>query len=114
MQVTERIQGDTLIVMVSGRLTFYSRKVFQAIIKNAGSTGARHIIVNLHGVNFMDSTALGFLALAHLNLMTKNVTMSLVGPQQPVQKMLDQANFPQLIPTYATEELALQKVVAAT
>ena len=112
MQVTERIQGETLIVMITGRLTFYSRKVFQAIIKNAGSTGTQHIIINLQDVNFMDSTALGFLALAHLNLMTKNVTMSLVGPKQHIKKMLDQANFPQLIPTYATEDLALQQVLA--
>ena len=114
MQFTERIHGGILIVVISGRLTFYSRKVFQAVIKNAGITGSQHIIINLESVSFIDSAALGFLALAHLELMTKNVAMSLVGPKQSIKKILDQANFPQLIPTYSTEELALQSVLTTS
>ena len=108
MHVTERLQDDILVLMISGRLSFYSRKVFQAVIKNAQTTGANHIIVNLEGVTYMDSAALSLLALAYLNLMAKNVVMSLVGPPKPIREMLDQANFPKLIPTYASEEIALQ------
>ena len=112
MQFTERIHGDILIVVISGRLTFYSRKVFQAVIKNAGITGSQHVIINLEGVSFIDSAALGNLALAHLDLMAKHVPMSLVGPKPSVKKILEQANFSQLMPTYPTEELALQSVLA--
>ncbi len=110
MYVAERIQDDTLVLMISGRLTFYSRKVFQAIVNNARLSGAKHIMFNIQGVTFMDSTALGGLALAYLNLKEGNLVMSLVGPQQPIKAQLDEANFPALIPTFPSEESALQSV----
>ncbi len=110
MHVAERIQDDTLVLMISGRVTFYSRKVFQAIVNNARQSGARHIMFNLQGVTFMDSTALGGLALAYLNLKECDLAMSLVGPQQPIKGLLEQANFPALIPTFPSEESALQAI----
>lgn len=108
MHVAERLQEDTLVLMISGRVTFYSRKVFQAIVGNARQSGAKHIMFNIQGVTFMDSTALGGFALAYLNLKENNLVMSLVGPQQPIQALLDAANFPALIPTYPSEESAFQ------
>ena len=106
MHVAERIHNETLVLMISGRLTFYSRKVFQAIVNSARMSGAKHIMFNVQGVTFMDSTALGGLALAYLNLKECDLEMSLVGPQQPVKTLLDEANFPALIPTYSSEESA--------
>lgn len=111
MQVTERLQGEALIIVITGRLTFYSRKVFQAVIRNAGTTGAPHIILNIQDVEFMDSAALGILALAYLNLMAKDVHVSLVAPQNSVRNMLDQVNFSTLIPTFSSEEQALNSRV---
>jgi len=110
MQVAERIQNDTLVLMISGRLTFYSRKVFQAIVNNARLSGAKHIMFNIQGVTFMDSAALGGLGLAYLNLKKYDLAMSLVGPPQPIKTLLDEANFPALIPTYPSEESAFQAI----
>lgn len=110
MHVAERIQGDTLVLMISGRVTFYSRKVFQAIVSNARLSGAKHIMFNIQGVTFMDSTALGGLALAYLNLKESDLAMSLVSPQQPVKSLLDEIHFSTLIPTYPSEELAFQSI----
>ena len=109
MQVMERLQGDVLVLMISGQLSFYSRKVFQAVIKNAGSTSAHHIIINLREVTSMDSAALGFLALAHLNLMEKNVGLSLVAPPKHIKNILEHAHFTKLIPTYETEKQVLSE-----
>lgn len=110
MNVTERLQDETLILMISGRVTFYSRKVFRAIVSNAKLSEAKHIIFNMQGVTFMDSAALGELGLAYLNLKENNVAMSIVGPQQPIKKLLDEADFPTLIPTYPTEESVFQSI----
>ena len=111
MHVAERIQDDTLVLMISGRVTFYSRKVFQAIVNSARLSGTKHIMFNLQGVTFMDSTALGGLALAYLNLKECDLAMSLVGPPQPIKSLLDEANFPTLIPTYSSEEKAFQSIL---
>ena len=110
MHVTERIQDDTLVLMISGRVTFYSRKVFQAIVNNARLSGVKHIMFNIQGVTFMDSTALGGLALAYLNLKKCDLVMSLVGPQQPIKSVLDEADFSTLIPIYPSEESAFQSI----
>ena len=108
MHVTEHLQDGVLVLTISGRFTFYSRKVFQAILKNAGTTKVRQILVNLQGVSFIDSSALGFLALGYLNLIHKQIHMCLVSPPQPVREMLELSNFPKFIPTYNTEDEALQ------
>jgi len=110
MHVAERMQDTTLVLMISGRVTVYSRKVFQGMVKAAGFSGAKHIIFNLQGVTFMDSIALGGLVLAYLNLNDKHMAMSVVEPQQPVKTLLEDANFSDLIPTYPTEETAFQAI----
>ncbi len=108
MYVAERRKDDTLVLMISGRVTFYSRKIFQAIVNNARLSGAKHIMFNIQDVTFMDSVALGGLGLAYLTLKKYDLAMSLVGPPQPIKTLLDEANFPALIPTYPSEELAFQ------
>ena len=110
MYVAERRQDDALVLMISGRVTFYSRKVFQAIVNNARLSGAKHIMFNIQGVTFMDSAALGGLGLAYLNLQEYDLAMSLIGPQQSIKTLLDEANFPALIPTYPSEASAFQAI----
>lgn len=110
MHVEERIQEGTLVLMISGRLTFYSQKVFKAIVNNAKLSGAKHIMFNIQNVTFMDSTALGGLVLAYLNLTECDLAMSLVGPQQPIKALLDEVSFPTLIPTFPSEESAFQAI----
>jgi anti-anti-sigma factor len=108
MHVAERLQDDALILMISGRVTFYSRKVFQALVRTAKHSSAKHVIFNLEGVTFLDSTALGGLALAYLNLQEGGIAMSLVSPQSDECTILDASHFRNLIPTYPTEERALE------
>lgn len=110
MNVAERIQNDVLILMISGRLTFYSRKVFQALVKTAKFSGAKHIIFNMQEVTFMDSAALGSLVLAYLNLNEGDMDMSVIEPKSPVKTLLEEANFPSMIPTYPTEESAFHAI----
>ena len=110
MHVSERMQDETLVLMISGRVTVYSRKVFQGMVKAARFSGAKHIIFNMQGVTFMDSVALGGLVLAYLNLDDNHVAMSVVEPHQPVKTLLEDVNFPDLIPTYPTEEIAFQAI----
>lgn len=110
MHVAERMQDETLVLMISGRFTFYSRKVFQAIVNNAKLSGARNILFNVREVTFMDSLAIGGLALAYLSLKEAEVDMYLVGPQKTVKTQLEEANFPSLIPTFPTEEKAFRAI----
>ncbi|MCH8041165.1 MAG: STAS domain-containing protein [Nitrospinae bacterium] len=112
MQITEYAHDGVLVLAVSGRLNFYSRKVFQAVMKNAERTIANHVVVNLEAVEYLDSVALGLLVLSQANLSLKGIEMSLVGPRGPVKEILDMANIPKLIPVYSSEEEAINLPVA--
>ncbi len=112
MQITEYAHDGVLVLAVSGRLNFYSRKVFQAVMKNAANTKRNHVIVNLEAVEYLDSVALGLLVLSQANLSLKGIEMSLVGPRGPVKEILDMANIPKLIPVYSSEEEAINLPVA--
>lgn len=110
MYVAERLHNETLVLMISGRVTFYSRKVFQALVKTAKFSGAKHIIFNMQEVTFMDSTALGGLLLASLTLNEGEMDMSVVEPKLPVKALFKTENFSSLIPIYPTEEIAFRAI----
>ncbi len=112
MHITEHVRDGVLVLKVSGRLNYYSRKTFQAVMWNAERGAAEHIVVNLEQVEFLDSVAIGLLALSQARLTLQGIVLSLVGPQSNVMKMLDMANIPKLIPVYQTEEEAIGLPVA--
>ena len=103
MHVAERIQHDTLILMISGRVTFYSRKVFQALVKTAKFSSAKHVIFNLEGVTFLDSVGLGALVLLAKKFLKLKGRMIIVNPQDPVKTLLSEMHMEKIIPMYTTD-----------
>ncbi len=106
MHITEHVHDGVLVLKVSGRLNYYSRKTFQAVMRNAERGSVDHVVVNLEHVDFLDSVAIGLLALSQARLTLQGIILSLVGPQANVKNVLDSANIPKLIPVYSTEEAA--------
>lgn len=107
MHITEHVHDGVLVLKISGRLNFYSRKTFQAVIRNAERTNVDHVVVNLSEVDYLDSVAIGLLALAQARLALNDVVLSLIEPQSHAMKVLELANIPKLIPIYPTEEEAI-------
>ena len=112
MHITEHVHDGVLVLKISGRLNFYSRKTFQAVMRNAERGAAEHVVVNLEHVDFLDSVAIGMLALSQARLTLKGIVLSLIGPQPNVKNILELANIPKLIPVYPTEEEAIGLPVA--
>ncbi len=104
MYITEHVHDGVLVLKVSGRLNYYSRKTFQAVMRNAERGAVDHVVINLEQVEYLDSVAIGLLALSQARLALKGIVLSLVGPQSNVMKVLDMANIPKLITIYQTEE----------
>ena len=107
MQITEHVRDGVLVLTVAGRLNFYSRKTFQAVMRHAEKSTTNHVVLNLQGVISMDSVALGMLVLSQTRLSIKGIEMSLVEPPSGVREILDVANIPKLIPVYSTEQAAI-------
>ena len=107
MQITEHVRDGVLVLTVTGRLNFYSRKTFQAVMRHAEKSSNNHVVLNLQGVESIDSVALGMLVLSQTRLSIKGIEMSLVEPPVGIRDVLDLANIPKLIPVYSTEEAAI-------
>ena len=110
MTVTESSQYEVKVLRLSGKFDFRARHEFQTAIEKAREGGARHIILNLQGVSFVDSAALGVLANLHKQLKAQNILMSLVNPQDYVKRVLELVKMDQYFPIHATEEQAMSSM----
>jgi anti-anti-sigma factor len=107
MQITERRIGEAVILDLVGELTYTNRATFKASVERSKASGVRHLILNMQGVRFLDSSALGTLALLTQSLSATRSTMGLLNPQSYVKEILTLANLNQLLPVYYSEEEAL-------
>ncbi len=112
MYITEHVHDGVLVLKISGRLNYYSRRTFQSVMGNAERGAVDHVVVNLEQAEYLDSVAIGLLVLSQARLALKGKVLSLVGSQSNVLKVLDMAHIPKLIPIYQTEEEAIGLSVA--
>jgi len=107
MTITESLKDGCHVLRLTGRFDFQSRHTIQAAIEKSQQDGARHIILNLQGVPFIDSAALGILAVMHKQLTAQHVHATIVNPQDFVKGILELAKMENLFPIHATEEQAM-------
>ena len=110
MQITHRTYRTADVLDITGQFNFGTRKDFSAAIEKVKTSP--HVILNLKGVTFVDSAAIGLLALASQQFKSTNRTLSMVGAQGTVKQVLNLAHIEQMIPTFASEDAALSKQAA--
>ncbi len=97
MQVSQKVNADKSVLSLSGRFDFNShrdfREGYEAILK---TSGIRSMDIDLTGVDYLDSSALGMLLLLKERATAQNVDVSLVGCNGTVKQILDIANFGKL------------------
>ena len=107
MHITERRIGDAIILDLVGELTYANRATFKSAVERSAHGGCRYLILNMHQVRFLDSSALGTLALLTQSLRAMQGTVSLLNPQSYVKEIITLANLHQLVPVYHLEQDAL-------
>jgi anti-sigma B factor antagonist len=113
MTITQSSNNGNTVLRLTGRFDFNSRSVIQTAVAKAQQGGAPHIILNLQGVPYMDSAALGILALMHKQLTAQNIQVTLVNPQPFVKGILELARMDKLFTVHATEEQAMTSLAKA-
>ena len=111
LTVTHETQDGAMVLNISGRFEFAGRKIFTEALNKVQEEPVTHVIMNLQQVPFVDSSALGLLALAQQNLKLKNARLSIVNPQEYVKKVLELANFPKVIPMFPSVQDAIRSPV---
>ena len=107
MHITERRVGDVTILDLVGELTYANRSTFRGAVERSKQAGCRHLIVNLKSVRFLDSSALGMLALLSQSMKASHGAISLSNPQSYVRDILALTSLDRLLPIFNTEQDAL-------
>lgn len=104
MQIVQTAHENVVTIQMLGDFTFNSRRELSAAIERARATSCHTILLNVERVKFMDSAALGVLALYANLLKSEGRRLVLLRPQERVREVLIIANIPAIIPICLSEE----------
>lgn len=112
MRITERPFRSAMVLSLANEFSYATRKQFSSAIDKLKQSNCTHVILNLQEVTFVDSAAIGLLALTAQQLKAENRKLSMVSPVGTVKQILELANLHKMIPVYASEETAVSGAAA--
>jgi anti-sigma B factor antagonist len=109
MQTASRQIGDISVVDVRGRITvgegnIMLREVVTGLVEN----GRKRILLNLQGVEYVDSGGLGELVRTHTTLQKEGGQLKMVNVNQRVQELLKVTSLHKVFDVYKDEASAVQ------
>ena len=96
MQTNVVNAGGRAVIRLQGRFDFNAHREFRDAIDAALKLDAREVAVDLAGVDYLDSSALGMLLMLRDKARSLGRAVVLTGSQGAVKQVLDIANFSKL------------------
>jgi anti-anti-sigma factor len=95
--VSSRVNDNKALLSLNGRFDFSIHRDFRSNYETILNTaGVNELDVDLNGVDYIDSSALGMLLLLREKATGKNIKMTLLNPKDSVRQVLEVANFGRL------------------
>jgi anti-sigma B factor antagonist len=108
MEIRQRREGAVAIVELAGRLTINDQPgQLKSAIADALKAGARHALLDLSGVRYIDSTRLGELIAAHVTVSRQGGALKLAGAPQRIIELLHIAGLEDVFEHYDSVAAAL-------
>jgi len=102
-------QTDTASLLeVSGRLTSFEAGAFRDAIWGLLKQGKTNIVLNLSGLEYLDSSGIGELVRNYLSVVKKGGAMKVVGLASKVEEILKITKLYQVFPEFPDEASALE------
>jgi anti-sigma B factor antagonist len=101
------LSSELALVSVSGELDLYTSERLQKAIREAASVGADTVLVDLSGVGFVDSTALGVIVQETKRLEGRGVALALVTDDPRTLRVLEVTGLDRVMRRHATLHDAL-------
>ncbi len=97
MQIATRTDGQRAILRLSGRFEFSAHREFrEAVDQVLRQGGIDELVVDLMGLDYVDSSALGMLLMLRERAMGAKLGVVLAKPRGMVRQALDIAHFEKL------------------
>ena len=98
------------VVSVSGEVDLYSAPDLLAELRGLAAGGAKHLIVDVTGTSFIDSTGLGVLIAATKILRLKGGELHLVGTHGATERAVYAAGLHTFFKLYRSVDDAVEKI----
>ncbi|HKN25131.1 MAG TPA: STAS domain-containing protein [Candidatus Acidoferrum sp.] len=106
--VSVRQAEDVSLVDVIGRLTSFESKAFRLMIQGLLKQGQTNIVLNLTGLEYLDSSGIGELVRNYMTVVKRGGAMKVVGLAPKVEEILRVTQLYQVFPEFPDEASALE------
>jgi anti-sigma B factor antagonist len=104
-----RLDAGVAVVTVTGEVDVANCELLrEGLLRVAPDENDRGLVVNLAGVNFMDSTGLGVLVGVWHRLGARHSSLALAAPSRQIQRILDTTGLARVLAAYDLEADAVQ------
>lgn len=103
----QRVNEWTALVQLAGEMDMASTPRAKEVMNELLGQGVRHLIVNLHGIDYLDSTALGALVGTMRRAREQGGELHLVNPSNRVRRLFEITRLTSAFSIHATEEEAM-------
>jgi anti-sigma B factor antagonist len=112
LQITERqVEPDITVVELSGKLALgrESQRI-ESLVEELVRRGTRRVVVDMSGVDYIDSAGIGMVALAAGKLRETNGTLAIVAPEGRVLHLLNMTQMNTIVKVCPTVAEAIDAV----
>ena len=111
MEIRQRQSGNIAILELAGRLTANDKPgLLKEAVVSAVEGGARHVLLDLSGVHYIDSTRLGEIIAAHVTVTRRGGRLRLVGTPDRIAELLALVGLAGVFERYATTDDAAKQL----
>lgn len=96
------------VVTLEGEIDIYSAPQFKEVLVNGIEGGARRVIVDLTGVTFIDSTALGVLVSGAKRVRPHNGSLDIVCTDENIIRIFEITGLDRIFGIYPTRDEAMK------
>jgi anti-sigma B factor antagonist len=112
--VTIRQAGPVSLLDVSGRLTSFEVGPLRDSISRLLKQGRKNIVLNLSGLQYLDSSGIGELARVYVTVVKESGQLKVIGLSPKVEEILKITQLYQVFPEFPSEEAALRSFPEST
>jgi anti-sigma B factor antagonist len=105
---TIRHTPQASLIDLRGRLTFFEVGVLRENVTRLLGEGRKHIVLNLSGLQYLDSSGIGELARIYVMVLKSGGEMKVVGLSRNIEDILKVTHLYHVFPEFPDEEAALQ------
>ncbi|MEI7669499.1 MAG: STAS domain-containing protein [Pseudomonadota bacterium] len=95
MDIIKNLEKGTFNAIFTGKFTFMDNPAFRSVLDSMLDKEVNQLVIEMKGVEFVDSAALGMLLLARDEAMKNNKKLIIKGINGQVKKMFELAHFEQ-------------------